>query len=199
MVKLDKEKLLKEIREKNIEISSIDELIKIDKKYKDLVPIILRHLELTDDESDKQFLVRCLGVRGFTDVTETLIKEFYEASSVSYKWAIGNSLLNIMNKESLETMIKIAQETEHGIARQMIVVAIGKMKQIETLPVLLNLLNDEEITGHVIIALSNFKDQSIIPFIEPYMNHQVKWISNEAKKLIKKLRNDYNSVENQKL
>ncbi len=187
MSKLNKEKLLQEIREKGVEISSINDLMKIDKNYKALVPIILQHLQQITDEGDKQFLVRCLGVKGFDEATEPLINEFLNSSNVSYKWAIGNTLYNIMNKGALNILLKIAQEKKHGIARQMIVLAIGKMGDQNVIPVLLGLLNDEDVTGHVITALSNFKDATLIPHIEPFMKHKVNWISGEAKKTIKKL------------
>lgn len=187
MSKLNKEKLLQDVRENGVEISSINDLMKIDKNYKDLVPIILKYLTQISDESDKQFLVRCIGVKGFNEVTKPLINEFLKSSNVHYKWAIGNTIYNIMDKGALDTLLKIVREKEHGIARQMIVLAIGKMGSQKAIPILLELLNDEDVTGHVITALSNFKDTTLIPHIEPFLNHKIKWISSEAQKAIKKI------------
>lgn len=189
MGRLDKEKLLKEVREKGVDIANIDDLMKIDKRFKDLIPIILKHLEEVDDEGDKEFLVRCLGVKGFVEVTDKLISEFYRSSNKLYKWAIGNTLYNIMDKNSLGSLLKIAQEKEHGVARQMIVLAIGKMGDEDVIPVLMDLLHDEEVVGHALTALGKFKNTELIPHIEPFINHKVKWISSEAKKILKKLKN----------
>ena len=62
MSHLDKEMLLEQIKEKGYQLSSLDDLMHINKSHKDLLPILLMHLESVTDESDKQFLVRCLGV-----------------------------------------------------------------------------------------------------------------------------------------
>lgn len=89
--------------------------------------------------------------------------------------------------ELFDTLSKIVTEKEHGTSRQMIVVALGKMRDIRAIPVLLKILNDDDVTGHVIIALSNFSDENIISHIELYTSCKNSWIRNEAKKAIKKI------------
>jgi len=64
-------------------------------------------------------------------------------------------------------LIQIAQEKGHGIARQMNVDALGKLKNKEAIPMLINLLNDEDVQGHAIEALSKFKEPLVILYIEP--------------------------------
>lgn len=185
--RLDREKFLNDIRAKGVEISNINDLMKLDKRYKDLVPIFVEHLRNIDDESDKEFLVRCLGVKGFNEATEQLLSEFNNTDKVTYKWAIGNTLSVIEDKSKLNELLEIVQNKEHGIARQMIVIAIGKMKAKEAFPVLLNLLKDEDVVGHAIDALSYYKDPTVIPYLEPLTSHSVGWVKKEAFKVIKKL------------
>jgi len=185
--KLDKDKLLNDIRSKGVEISNINDLMKMDRKFKDLVPILIKHLQEIDDESDKEFLVRCLGVKGFTEATEQLLKEFYNSDKTTYKWAIGNTLSIIEDKSHICELLKIVQNKEHGIARQMIVIALGKMKVKEAFPVLLKLLEDEDVVGHVISALAYYKDPTVIQYLEPLKNHKVGWVKKEASKVIGKL------------
>ncbi|HEX2926206.1 MAG TPA: HEAT repeat domain-containing protein [Ruminiclostridium sp.] len=187
MQKLDREKLIQEVREKGVEISSINDLMKINMKYRDLVPILLKHLNEVTDENDKEFIVRCLGVKGFIEASKPLISEFYKSNNVTFKWAIGNSLSIISDIESLPELIKIAQEKEHGIARQMIVDGLGAYKSDDIKAVLVSLLNDDEVVGHVISGISKTGDKSLIKHIEPLLTHKVKWVRNEASKAIKKL------------
>jgi HEAT repeat protein len=187
MTLLNKEKILADIREKGVEISSINDIIRIDKKYRDLIPIILTHLVEVTDISDKDWLVRCLGVKGFTEATDTLIEEFYKTTNQSLKWTIGGTLEIIQDIKSFERLLKIVQEKEHGIGRQMVTVALGKIGDTRAVPVLLDLLNDEDITAHVIWALSYFKDPKLIPYLEPYLNSKKTLVRNEAKKAIKKV------------
>lgn len=186
MMKLDKDKILQEIREKGVEFVSVNDLLKLNKNYKNLIPVILKHLMQISDEKDKDLLIRSLGVRGFDEATDALINEFYKAESTTLKWAIANTLASIMDKNSLPALLKIAQEKEHGIARQMVVVALGKMKDPSVTPVLLELLHDEDVVGHAVMAIGYLKDMALVPYIEPFTEYKVRWIRKEAKKAIKK-------------
>ena len=187
MGRLDKEKLIQEVREKGVEITNINDLMKINMKYRDLVPILLKHLNEVTDESDKEFIVRCLGVKGFVEAAKPLISEFYKSNNVRFKWAIGNSLSIIADEESLPEMIKIAQEKEHGIARQMIVDGLGAFKREDVKSVLVKLLNDDDVVGHAISGISKTGDKDLIKYIEPFITYKIKWIRNEARKAIQKL------------
>jgi len=188
MKTLDKENLLQEVREKGVEITSINDLMKINVKYRDLVPILIRNLQEIDDENDKEFIVRCLGVKGFSEASKPLIQEFYKSNNLTFKWAIGNTLSIIQDKDSLPDLIKIVQEKEHGTARQMIVDGLGSFKTENVKDVLIQLLNDDEVAGHAISAMAKMGDAELVKYIEPFLNYKVKWVRNEANKAIKKLR-----------
>ncbi|WML56484.1 HEAT repeat domain-containing protein [Neobacillus sp. PS2-9] len=187
MGKLNKELLISEIRDLGYSISSIEELKKIDNKNKDVIPIILRHLSQITEVNHKEFLVRCLGVKGFISASIPLINEFKNSSNNTYKWAIGNSLSLILDKSSLNELLKIATDKKHGTARQMIVDGLGKFKDKKVIPVLVGLLEDKDVQGHALSALSKFKDPELIPHINPFVNHEITWIRNTAKRTINKL------------
>jgi HEAT repeat protein len=140
------------------------------------------------DESDKEFIVRCLGVKGFVEASKPLINEFYKSNNVTFKWAIGNSLSVISDINSLPELVKIAQEKEHGIARQMIVDGLGAYKNDDVKAVLVSLLNDDEVVGHAISGLSKTGDKNLIKHIEPFLTYKIKWVRNEASKAINKLK-----------
>lgn len=180
--------LIMEIRARGINIENIDDLIKISKKEKSLIPIILKYIKFFENEEDKAWLVRALGVKGFIDATKSLLEEFYNASNLSsLKWTIGNTISLILDNNCNEDIIRIIKNKDHGTSRQMFVVALGKMREKKALPIILEQLSDKDLTGHAIIALSYFNDQSIISYIEPFKNHEVNWIRKEAIKAIKKI------------
>ncbi len=187
MRRLDKEKLIQEVREKGVEITNINDLMKINRRYRDLVPILLKHLNEVTDERDKEFIVRCLGVKGFVEAAKPLISEFYKSNNVSFKWAIGNSLSIISDAESLSELIKLVQEKEHGIARQMIVDGLGVYKREDVKSVLVELLKDDEVVGHAISGISKTGDKDLIKYIKPFITYKIKWVRKEAQKAIKKL------------
>ncbi len=189
MRKLDFLKLIQDIKIKGYEISIIDDLRGImDKNTKDLIPLLLKNLNNTEDEDEKEFLVRALGIKGYTEASEVLINEFKNPSSnLFYRWAIGNSLSLILDKRYENDYIEIIQNKEYGTARQMIVITLGKIRSQRVISVLLDLLNDEDIDGHIIVALGYYKDPNLIQYIEPFLKHENRWIRKEAEKSIKKL------------
>lgn len=69
----------------------------------------------------------------------------------------------------------------------MVVITLGKLRSIDAIPVFLDLLGDEDINGHIIIALGYYKDTDLIQYIEPFLKHEKTWIRKEAEKAIKKL------------
>jgi len=148
---------------------------------------LLKYLIEVTDVNDKEFLVRCLGVKGFCEATKPLINEFYKSNNVTFKWAIGNSLSIISDIDSVPELIRIVQEKEQGIARQMIVDGLGAYKSDDVKEVLVNLLSDDEVAGHAISGISKTGDKALIKHIEPFLTHKVKWVRTEASKAIKKL------------
>ena len=187
MLKLDKERLIHDLKAAGVEVSSINDLMKMKASDRELIPIILRHLQEINDETDKEFLVRCLGVKGFYEATRTLLVEFRNASNLTYKWAIGNSLSIIRDRSAFDEYVSISRDRNNGISRQMIVVTLGLLKDERAIPVLIELLNDPDVAGHAISALSNFPDPAIIPHLRPFLESKVKWIRNEAGKSIAKI------------
>jgi HEAT repeat protein len=184
-----KEKLLQEVRAKGIEIDTIDDLMKIDNNYKDLIPLLIRYMQDVEDEEDKQFLARCLGVKGFNEAVQPLIQEFYKMKNVHKKWALGNSLSIIKDKNSLPDLLKIVQEKEHGMARGMIVYELGcaSFRGEGVKDILIGLLDDEDVYAHAIYALGNMRDPELIRHIEPFLNHSNSSVRKSAKRAIEKL------------
>lgn len=187
LIRLNSEKLLKDLSDLGYVFENINQIKKIGPKDKVVIPVLLRHLQSITDEGDKEFLVRCLTVKGYTEVVPILLKEFWESNDGLYKWAIGNSLNIIQDRGSLPELVKIARHMEHGDARQMVVLAIGKLGGQKEVPLLLELLQDMDVAGHAISAIGRLKDPTLIPYLEPLVSHDSTWIRNEAKKAIKKL------------
>jgi len=90
-----------------------------------------------------------------------LIKEFHSAPGfdTSYKWAIGNALETVADKSVVDDLLEIASNPRYGAAREMIVCALGKLKDPRILDVLIALLGDEGVRGHAITALGNWAAQ----------------------------------------
>lgn len=186
---LNEEKLIADVRKAGYEIQSINDLMKISKENADLIPALLEHLASVTDAGDKQFLVRCLTVKGFYQATKPLIQEFYQASGTkgSLRWAIGNALSTIADKSCSREMVEIAKNRDFGMSRQMIVYDLWKFDDPEIKDVLVSLLDDETVVGHAVHALRRLGDPSVIPYLEPITSHKMTWIRNKAKAAIERL------------
>ncbi|MED4206176.1 HEAT repeat domain-containing protein [Neobacillus mesonae] len=184
---IDIEQLKRDVNQEGYRIETYQDLKKLKSKDKNLIPILLKYLKSAEKNNEKEFFVRCLGVRGFTEATETLIEEFLTSENRALKWAIGNTLSIILDKSREDDYIDIIKDKQHGTTRQMFAVTLGKLKCEKAIPKLITLLNDEEINGHVIMALGYFNNYELVEKVKPFLEHDEKWIRREAEKSIKKL------------
>ncbi|HOA78529.1 MAG TPA: HEAT repeat domain-containing protein [Bacilli bacterium] len=185
--KLIDSQLLKEVNDCGYNYKNYLQIGAISKQDKVLIPVLLKHLKLLKSPQWKQIVVRSLGVRGFYDATETLLEEFHSSDNNSYKWAIGATIDNIKDKRYEDEYIKIINDKKNGTSRQMFVLLLGRLKSAKAIDSFINLLDDEDINGHIIVAMKYYKNKDLIPYIEPFLNHEKAWIRREAKKAISKL------------
>jgi HEAT repeat protein len=66
----------------------------------------------------------------------------------------------------------------------MLAVALGNMRDPRVFKVLLNLLGDPQVQGHVIIGLRKLGIAAARPYLEPFLKHEETWIRKEAKRAI---------------
>lgn len=188
-VKKQKE-LLEELNGYGYDFKSINDIKKIGLKDKKVIPFLLKWIEREDiGLDDKEFIARCLTVKGYIEATEVLLKIYKEFPNEeqSKKWAIGNAIRVISDKRYIDDYLKIISDNLNGRSRQMLVYGMGAFKEDKVKEALISLLDDEEVNGHAIYALSKFKDISLIEKLERFLNHKVTWKRNEAKKAISKL------------
>jgi HEAT repeat protein len=61
------------------------------------------------------------------------------------------------------------------------------MKNRRAEDVLIDLLDDDEVAGHAIIALRKLKSKKAYPAIKRFLTHPKAWVRNEAKKALAKV------------
>jgi HEAT repeat protein len=184
---LIKEEMIKEINSAGFELEDFNHLPSLKPKHKFLIPILLRYLGKFERLNTNEMIVRALGVKGFYDATSRLIDEYHKSDNRFYKWAIGNSLSIILDQKYEDEYIEIIKNKANASSRQMVVITLGKLKSIKAIEFFIQLLDDDDIDGHIIMALKYYKNKELIKYIEPFLNHNKSWIRQEAKKSIKKL------------
>ena len=159
--------------------------------YAAAIPILLRWLPKTDNLDVKQDIVRCLSVSyAKPTAARPLIDEFRRTEderATGLRWTIGNALEVVADDAVLDDMIELARNRRYGRAREMLVVGLGNMSEPRVLPVLLGLLNDDEVSGHAIMALGKLSPPAVRAHVEPFLKHPKKWVRMEARKTIERI------------
>lgn len=172
-------------------VESVWDLFNKRLNYREAIPILLEWLPKISNQGAKEGIVRALSVKwAKPDAAPLLVREFHrveEPSGGSLRWAIGNALEVVADDTVFDDLVEIVQDSSYGRARQMIAVALGKMKDPRAVDVLLGLLDDEEVTGHAIMALGRLGAQEARPAIEGCLSHPKPWVRKEAKKALAKI------------
>jgi hypothetical protein len=192
--------LLADCAAAGVPVDSVWDFTKAGSDYSALLPVFLKWLPLMRDAHAKQGIVRALTRRWARPAAaEPLIKEFrrVDADSGGYvglggrwgslKWAIGNALDVVADDSVFEELVDIARERRHGRTREMVVLALGNMRNPTAVDVLLDLLNDEDVAGHAVGALGKLKASKAKPDLERFLHHEKDWIRQAAQRALAKI------------
>jgi HEAT repeat protein len=69
----------------------------------------------------------------------------------------------------------------------MLAVALGNMRDPRAVDVLVELLDDEEIAGHALMALGKLKARAAMPAIRRFLEHPKPWFRKEAERALAKI------------
>ena len=145
--------VLDELRQAGFDVASLDELRDSGVAYRAAIPVLLKWLPLISDPEVKESIVRTLSVPWAKPTAALpLIAEFLTAcqKDSGLKWAIGNALAVVADQSLFEQLCELVRDRRHGTARQMIVLALGKMKNPQAIDALIELLDDEDVSGHAL-------------------------------------------------
>jgi len=159
--------------------------------YQTAIPILLAWLPKMQNLDVKQDIVRCLSVPYAKPLAAgPLIDEFRRAeddSPTGLRWVIGNALEVVADDAVLDDMMELARDRRYGKAREMLVVGLGNMNDERVIPLLFDLLKDDEVSGHAIMALGKLTPTVARSHVEPFLKHANAWVRKEAKKTMEKI------------
>lgn len=182
--------LIDELADLDIKINSIWDLVNSKSKYPKAIPILMKYLPLVKYVRNKEGIVRALTVpeaKGL--VVPLLVKEYLQLpiDKENLRWAIGNTIYTTITEDDVESILPIVLDKTNGTSRQMFVAALGKVKLEKAEDVLVNLLDDEEVTPHALEALGRMKSRKAREKITMLTNHPKALLRKEALKTLKKL------------
>lgn len=148
---------LEEINKSGYNFNSIYDLMLLDEKDKNIVPVFLKYLKLFELDI-KKHLVRFLGVKGFVSASKFLLEEFHKTKDFIYRFTIANTLSLIQDENILEDLIEIIENRMYGEARIPIIYRLYKFKNFQLEKVLVKLLNDKEVSKIAEYSLNKLKN-----------------------------------------
>jgi HEAT repeat protein len=181
--------ILRELQDAGYCIESLGELGSIG-TYKSAVPILLKWLPLVQDRGIKRSIVSALSVPwAKLAAIAPLLSAFREAPAddPGTKWAIGNALEVVADDSAFVEISELVCNKQHGSSREMLAVALGNMRNPVAVDLLIDLLNDDDLTGHALEGLRKLKTKKARPYVEPFLTHPKAWIRKEARRTLAKL------------
>ena len=191
MAVLDTNRVREELRKVDIQIDDIFDLVNMKKPYPRAIPVLLHLLSEVSHDGVKEGIIRALAVKEAKGVAgKALIKEYKKTSKDKslLLWAMGNTMEVVISDDDIDDVLEIVADKENGISRQMFAAALGKVKSDRVEQALIGLLDDEEISPHVLDALGKLKSQKAKSKISELTNHQKPLIRKEAQKALKKIK-----------
>lgn len=161
-------------------------------EYRKAVPILLKWLPRIDELRVKDDIVCALAVPWEKRlILPVLVAEFErkplqpsESGLDFYRWRVADSLSYNADDRVVEDIIRLATDKRYGRSREMLGVALGRMKDPRAVDTLIALLDDPEMAGHAAMGLAKIKPIRARPYLEPFLNHKVRWIRKEAVRAI---------------
>lgn len=159
--------------------------------YRTAIPVLVKWLPLVSDREVEADIATALSTKWAKPMaSRPLIAEFHEApetEELGLKWSIANALSETADDSVFEDIADLVRDRRHGRAREMLAVALGNMKDPRAVDVLVELLDDEEIAGHALIALRKKAPPEARSAIEPFVDHPKTWVRNEARRALAKI------------
>jgi HEAT repeats len=137
--------------------------------YDAAVPILVKWLPRIRDPLEKEVIARSLAGEKSApaEAARLLVAEFRRApqSDESHKWAYANTLATLAEAEIADDLIELIRDPRHGRARQMLCDALKRTKDPRAPDTLIELIDDDAVSGHAISALRSYGPKSSLPYL----------------------------------
>lgn len=184
----DEETVAGQLREAGFDVSTISELRESGTRYRAAIPILLEALSAARDRRVVNELVRALSVPwAKPDAVPVLLRKFHEfddGRELGTRWAIGNALEVTWTDEHFEELASLAEAQTFGRSREMIVLGLAKSKDPRAAGVLVGLLDDSDVNGHAVSALTKVKTPAAREGLQRMLQDERAWVRKDAAKAL---------------
>lgn len=146
------------------------------KHKKVIIPVVIRyyqHAKMIRKENEQNFFLGFFHMKGLDQVLPMLLEDYYNEKTADLtRWFISDAIYSIRSKKYIKEYIDIAKTVRFGSNRKLIVLLLGKLKEESAIPILIDLLEDDEVRLHAICALGDFKREEFRPYFERFQNSE---------------------------
>ena len=138
--------------------------------YEAAAPILIEWLPRVTDPSLKETIARSLtGIRtDRADAAKAIVAEFRAApgsDEFGPKWAYANALATIADAEIADDLLEVIRDRRHGRTREMLCDALKRTGDPRGPDVLIDLIDDDDVSGHAISALRSLGPKRSLPYL----------------------------------
>lgn len=181
-----------ELRDLGFSFESSDQTLTFMPEHKKtILPIAIKYYlkakALGRDDEQEHFL-RFFHFKGFDEVVPMLLQDFCTCNATDMiGWTIAEHLYQIRSKSYIPEYLEIISNAAYGSNRQMLILLMGEWKIEAAIPILIELLEDEDVRLHAISALGYFKREEFRPYFEQFENSKHPGWRKYARAALKKL------------
>jgi HEAT repeat protein len=173
-----------------VEVASISELRDVSSPA--VVAVLIEWLSEVDNVHVKRDIASALSSEWARPIASEPLLTAFEAASGDgahdgLRWSIASALSEVADKSVSDRLVQLVQDRSSGAARQMLVIALGRSGDKSVVPVLVELLDEYEIAGHVVMALAELHALEARSEIEKLRADDRRWVRDEVRRALAEL------------
>jgi HEAT repeat protein len=151
-------------------------------RYKDAVPTLLEWLRKARTPMMQRVIAHALANPSAKGTAMPALIEAFRnfTDEADTRWAVGASIESAYVDTYFDDVAALALDRKYGDARQMVALALGKSKRPEAVDVLLQLMDDHDISGHAVFALIKRPNPRAREALEEKLTDDRPWVRKKA-------------------
>ena len=183
--------MLRQLATLGYEFGALADLRRSGLWYREAIPVLLSGLQHSTDDKVKGEIVRALSVPWARPAaTRPLIEQFKQVedqTGMGLRWTVGNAIEVVWDDSCFDDLASLARDKRFGKAREMVVLGLAKSKRPEAGEVLIELLDDQVVSGHAVMALRKLKVPAARAGLERMLDDERAWVREEAQRALSAL------------
>lgn len=182
----------RELRNKGFDFEISNQTFGFMPKHKEeILPIAIKYYKVAKEQkkfNEQNHFLNFFNFKGLEEVVPMLLEDYYSMKTPDLtRWFISDCIYQIRSKNFVKEYLDIVSNKSFGRNRQMIILLLGKLKEESAIPILIDLLEEEEVRLQAISALGEFKREEFRYCFERFQNSAHLGWRKYAKNALKKI------------